>query len=78
MVLGIVSLAFLWLATAVFPTILAIVGLVLGVVGKKKLAEAGAPTGPATAGIVMCIIAIAVTILAWVLCLTCIAAFAIL
>jgi hypothetical protein len=74
MVLGIVALAFFWLAYLFFPTILAIIGLVLGVVGKKKLIEAGAPTGAATAGIVTSIIALAVTIIAWVLCIACIGA----
>ena len=79
MVLGIVALlgpfalislgvlSFLDFATAV-------VGLVLGVLGKKKLLETGAPTGMATAGIVMCIIALAIRILVVIACAGCIAA----
>ena len=53
--------------------IVAIVGLILGVISRKKLAEAGAPTGMATAGMVMCIIGLALSILFWVLCAACIA-----
>ncbi len=66
MVLGIVSLVIPYggLATA-------IVGLVLGVMGKKKNAEVGAPAGMATAGIVCSIIGLAGSVLLVVLCSVC-------
>jgi hypothetical protein len=41
----------------------ALVGLILGIIGRKKAAEVGAPTGMATAGIVMSIIGLAGAVL---------------
>jgi hypothetical protein len=40
-----------------------LVGLILGIIGRKKAAEVGAPTGMATAGLVMSIIGLAGAIL---------------
>jgi uncharacterized YccA/Bax inhibitor family protein len=54
MVLGILALV---IPYAGF--VLAIIGLALGVDGKKKCIAAGAPSGMATAGVVMSIIALA-------------------
>jgi hypothetical protein len=66
MVLGICSL------TVPFVGLLcAIVGLVTGVTAKKQLTESGAPTGMATAGIVMSIVGLAVSILIMVSCVGC-------
>jgi hypothetical protein len=65
MVLGICSLVIPYV-----DSILAIIALVLGVISKKKLSEAGAPTGMATAGIVMAIIALAWSIVCIIICIT--------
>ena len=57
MVLGIVGLALFCLWYLAIPC--AIVGLILSILGKKKSKAANAPTGMATAGIVLSIIALA-------------------
>jgi len=66
MVLGIVSLVipFAGLATA-------IVGLILGVLAKKKSAEVGMQSGMATAGIVCSIIGLAGAAIILITCLSC-------
>jgi|GEM_PF-1099726 len=69
LVLGICSLVFPGLGI-----VTAIIALVLGILGKKKADEAGAPTGMATAGVVMSIIAIAFSVLTVVVCVACFAA----
>ena len=58
MVLGILSLVIPFFGTAT-----AIVGLILGVVAKKKSSEAGMPCGMAIAGIVCSIVSLALSIL---------------
>jgi len=69
MVLGICSLVVPYAGVAT-----AIVGLILGVMGKKKAVEVGAPTGMATAGIVMSIIGLAGAVLTVILCISCLGA----
>ena len=59
MVLGIVTLTVGYLG---FGFITAIIGLILGVSGRRKAAQSGAPTGMATAGIVMSIIGLILNI----------------
>jgi len=61
LVLGICTLTISWLI--LLGPITAIVGLVLGIAGKKKAGEVGATTGMATAGIVLCAIGAALSIL---------------
>jgi len=71
MVLGIVTLvvgSYLW-----FGFVTAIIGLILGVSGRKKAREVGAPTGTATAGIVMCIIGLVLSIIFTISCIACLA-----
>jgi hypothetical protein len=46
----------------------------LGIIGKKKSTEVGASTGMATAGIVMSIVALALSILLTLLCIACVGA----
>ncbi len=64
-VLGIVGIVFLlsfqgtWLS--ILPLPISIVGLVLAIIGGKKLKEANQPTGFATAGLVLGIIAVALS-----------------
>jgi len=41
----------------------AIVGLILSIIGKKKSKAANAPTGMATAGIILCVIALSLLVL---------------
>jgi hypothetical protein len=62
MVLGILGLA------VPFGEVLALVGLILGAVSKKKSNEAGMPSGMATAGIVCSIIALAISIVCTIVC----------
>ena len=69
MVLGIISLVIPYAGTGI-----AIVGLILGVVGKKKNTEVGATSGMATAGIVMSIIALAWSVAFIAICSSCLAA----
>ena len=72
MVLGIVGLVFFWVIYISLPV--AIVGIILGALSKKKLVEAGAPAGMATAGIVMSVIVIAASIIFLLACAACVAA----
>jgi len=58
LVLGIVSLVVPYLGVGT-----AIAGLILGIMGRKKAMEVGAPTGMATAGLVMSIIGLAGAVL---------------
>ena len=66
MVLGICSLVSFggWFAVP-------IVGLILGVIGKKKAEEAGAPTGMAMAGMIMSIIALVISVITVITCAAC-------
>jgi hypothetical protein len=73
MVLGIVALVPI-IPIPFSGTVVAIVGLILGVVGKKQLKDAGAPTGMATAGIVMSIIALVLSVIVAIACASCIGA----
>ncbi|MCL2046436.1 MAG: DUF4190 domain-containing protein [Oscillospiraceae bacterium] len=70
LVLGI--LALVPLPFPIFGPICAIVGLILGVVGRNQAKEQGAPTGIATAGIVLCIISLALSLLVMLACAACV------
>ncbi|MBQ4557848.1 MAG: hypothetical protein IJA61_00525 [Clostridia bacterium] len=73
MVLGIVSLVLCWFGVLAFAALpLAIVGLVLSIVGGKKLKANNAPSGIATAGLVIGIIAVVLTGIAFVSCGLCV------
>ena len=69
LVLGICSLVIPYVGVAT-----AIVGIILGIMGKKKAMEVGAPSGMATAGIVVSIIGLAGAIMTVILCIACISA----
>ena len=70
MILGIASLT---VAAALgFGFITAIIGLILGIIGRKKSSAAGAPTGMATAGIILSAIAIVLNIAVVIACFSCI------
>ena len=66
LVLGIIALVPL----IPFPVgpIAAIVGIVLGVIARKKALEGGTPTGMATAGMVLSIVGLALSIIFWAFC----------
>ena len=66
MVLGIIALILFWYMYISIPA--AIVGLVLGIINKRNLSEAGVSAGMATAGIVLSIITIALSILFIIAC----------
>lgn len=70
LVLGIVSIVFGFLTTifSIIALPMAIVGLVLSVMGGKKLKAAGQPAGIATAGLVIGIIAVVFTGIAFFTC----------
>ena len=72
LVLGILALVFMWIPIiGIIAIPMALVGVILGVVGKKQLTEAGSPTGMATAGIVLSIIALAISLLFTLICGAC-------
>ena len=55
---------------------MAIAGLILGVMGKKKCIEFNEPTGMATAGIVLSVIALAFSVILIIICTSCLGAAA--
>ena len=73
MVCGIVAIPLSWVYVG---TLVAIVGLVLGILSSKKLKEQGAPAGMALAGIICsCVgLAIAILVTACIACIACNAA----
>lgn len=75
LVLGIVSLVLCVFGFG-FPigTILSIVGIVLAILGKKQLVERAQPTGMATAGLVLSIIALILSLLFFIACTACVGA----
>ena len=75
LVLGILALIFMLIPGLGFlAVIVSIVGIILGVVGKKQLQAKDSPTGMATAGIVMSIIALALSLLTLIICVACLGA----
>ena len=75
LILGILSLLLMWIPFFGLVAILtSILGIILGVVGKKQLVEREEPTGMATAGIVMSIIALILSVVFTLLCAACIGA----
>lgn len=69
LVLGILSLVFMWIPYInILAIILAIVGIVLGALGMKQLKAAGKPSGMATAGMVMSIIGLAISVIYVIAC----------
>lgn len=70
MVLGIVALAF-----AVFGGAASWLGVIIGIVGiiLAAIAKKNAPSGVATAGLVMSIIAAALGLVFWLACAACVA-----
>ncbi|HEY7954978.1 MAG: DUF4190 domain-containing protein [Polyangia bacterium] len=72
LVLGIIgmvlSLAFFWLAGFVIGVPLTLVGLVLGIVGRKSAVANNQPPGLATAGLVVSVIGLVFGVVLWGLC----------
>ena len=71
LVLGIVALCLAWGVTSFAALPCAIVGLVLSVSGGKALKAAGQPSGIATAGLVLGIIAVVLTAIFFFTCGLC-------
>lgn len=72
LVLGIISIVFVFFGTFAFiGIILGIISLVLGIISKKA-----APSGLATAGIVLSIIAIALCAISFLACVACVGSLA--
>ncbi|MCL1822636.1 MAG: zinc ribbon domain-containing protein [Oscillospiraceae bacterium] len=68
MILGILAAANAWYGGGF---VVGIIGLILGVIGKKKNAEVGAPTGMAMAGIVLSIISLSWGLICIISCIAC-------
>ena len=66
MVLGIVALVFTIFGAAPVGVITGIVGIALAAIAKKN-----APSGMATAGLVMSIIAVSLALVFWIACAAC-------
>jgi hypothetical protein len=75
LVLGIIGLVFSILPfvpiTQIVGILLSIIGLILGVVGRKQASEQGLPTGSATAGIVLGILGVVFGALIFGSCMYC-------
>ncbi len=68
LILGILSLVFSFIPFMGFIALaMAVVGLILGIMGKKELEKEGQATTPATAGIVMSTISIVWYIISWII-----------
>jgi len=75
MVLGILSLLVMWIPViGIVAVPMSLIGVILGASSKKSLTAQGKPTGVATAGIVMSVIALAISILFTLVCAACLAA----
>lgn len=72
LVLGILSIVTFWIpALNTIAFIASIVALVLGILGSKKAKAAGAPTGLATAGLVLAIIGLVFATIGFLTCTVC-------
>jgi uncharacterized membrane protein len=71
LVLGILALVGLFFPIPGGSIVLAIIGIVLGVIAKKQLDEQRQPAGQAVAGIVMSIVALALSIVFTMICFVC-------
>ncbi len=72
LVLGICALVFPFIGLGWLSTLLGVVGIVLGALGKKNAEK----QGMATAGIVMSIIAVALGLISWIACAACVGGLA--
>ena len=74
LVLGILSAIFAWwgLYIGIVSLVCGIVGIVLAGKGKKAAAAAGAPTGMATAGLVLAIIGTSLSVIGVIACGICV------
>ena len=74
LVLGILSAIFAWwgLYIGIVSLVCGIVGIVLAVKGKKAAAAAGAPTGMATAGLVLAITGTSLSVIGVIACGICV------
>ena len=68
LVLGIISIVMSWISPLI-AVILGIIGIILGAMAKKK-----APSGVATAGLVLSIIGTALAVALYLACVACLAA----
>ncbi len=74
LVLGIIACLLCWWGwVGIVALILGIVGIILAVKGKQQAIASGSPTGLATAGLVLSIIATAISGIVFVSCTLCIA-----
>lgn len=72
LVLGIISIISFWLPMwNTVSLIVSIIGLVLGIKGRQACMSSGAPTGMATAGLVLSIIGLVFAVIGFLSCTVC-------
>lgn len=75
LIFGILAVILCWIpGINIVGVILGVLSIVLGAVGKSVANKKGKPTGVATAGLVLGIIATAIALGAWLACSVCAAA----
>ncbi len=74
LVLGICAVVIGFIASMAVGLVCGIIGIVLSAMGRGKAKAAGAPTGMATAGLVLSIIATAVCAIVWIAAIACVSA----
>jgi len=73
LVLGIVAAVLMLIpGISIAAPVVGIVGIILGVLGRKQAIERGEAPGMATAGLVLSIIATAVSLIVWISCYACV------
>lgn len=72
LILGILSAMIMFVPVVGMGALLtSIIGIILGVMGKKNLAAEGKPTGMATAGTVLCVLSLIGSTFVTLLCAAC-------
>lgn len=71
-VLGVCSLVFPFIGLGWLSALLGIAGFILGILSRKNMEE----NGIATAGIIMCIVAVTLGLLSWITCAACVGGLA--
>jgi hypothetical protein len=74
LVLGILGIVLCWFPASLFGVPLGIVGLILGIVGRKNAGQTGMPTGLPTAGLVLSVIGVILSVASLVACMACMTA----
>ena len=74
LILGIFAMIIMWIPViGMGAVVISIIGIVLGVMGKKNLVAEGKPTGMATAGVILSSLALIVSGFFTLICAACLA-----